>query len=480
MTALREIAPVHLVPFKELVLRTCGLLLEKEREPSLQAALRERMAARGMASVTIYFECVQRDSEELARFVERLTVNETYFMREPGHLGLLARHLVPELLSSRTGPVRILSAGCSSGEEPYSVAILLSEIYGAACEKLFIITGLDIDAQAVAAARKGVYGRHSFRGLDPVLMERHFEAAGHGRHRIREATRRLVDFTTHNLLSEPFPPSLRDQDIVLYRNVSIYFPREVQQSVFSSLAGVLHERGFLIVGATETLHHDLGILPLVEREGLFLFHREAAPARSKRSERPHVAPVPASRPRSESRGGIRLHEDRPADVFASAFAQAQNRSGASALRSLEVILREDPGSRQALTLKASILMEEARYDEAARVCEQVLARESLSPEACLMLGIIARRAGNDVEAHRRFREALYADPTCWLASFCIAECLMQKGEANRARAGYESALRILEDPARLRPGERIYPLSFNREQFMLICRHKLSMLQENA
>lgn len=483
MTALHEIDATHLAPFKDLILRTCGFHLENERESSLRSALKERMSARGMASITVYFETVQREPEEFARFVERLTVNETYFMREPDHLNLLVRHLVPEFLSGRTGPVRILSAGCSSGEEPYSIAILLRESYGAACEGLFAIGGVDIDAQAIATARQGVYGRHSFRSLDPVLMEKHFEAAGRGRHRLRETTRKLVDFETFNLLSEPFPPVLRDQDIVLYRNVSIYFPRKVQQAVFSRLAGVLRERGFLIVGAAETMHHDLGVLPLVEREGLFLFHREPPSPPKEGHGKRNPAPVRVAKPRPHAvsmPSAVQPPASAKADLFAAALAQARHRSRAGALRSLEALLREEPDCQRALCLKASVLMEEASNEEAREVCERTLAREPLCSEASLMLGMIARGDGNDVEAHRRFREALYADPTCWLAHFCIAEGLARKGDAKRARAAYDSARRILEDPALLRPEERLYPLSFNREQFMLICRHKLSTLREDA
>ncbi len=483
MTALHEIDATHLAPFKDLVLRTCGFHLENERESSLRSALKERMSARGVGSITVYFETVQRESEEFARFVERLTVNETYFMREPDHLKLLVHHLVPELLSGRTGPVRILSAGCSSGEEPYSIAILLRESYGAACEGLFSITGVDIDAQAIATARQGVYGRHSFRSLDPVLMEKHFETAGRGKHRLRETTRKLVGFEAFNLLSETFPSALRDQDIVLYRNVSIYFPRKVQQAVFSRLAGVLREKGFLIVGAAETMHHDLGVLPLVEREGLFLFHQEPISAPKAGQGKRSPAPERATRPRSQSVFlPPRVHSpvSAKADLFAAALAQARHRSGAGALRSLEALLREDPDCPRALSLKASVLMEEARYEEARAVCERILGQEPLCSEASLMLAMIARRGGDDAEAHRRFREALYADSACWLAHFCIAESLVRKGDAKRSRAAYESTLRILEDPALLRQDERLYPLSFNREQFMLICRHKLSTLRENA
>lgn len=477
----------QLARFKELVLEACGFHLENEREASLRAALRDRMTALGLDSVAAYFKAMQADEEELSRFVERLTVNETYFMREPGHLRLLVQRLVPELLASRTEPIRILCAGCSSGEEPYSIAILLREHYGEACEGLFSIAGVDIDARAIGAARRGVYGRNSFRGMDPELLARHFEVTSPGRYQLRESTKRLAIFETVNLLTQAFPPCMRDQDLILYRNVSIYFPRTVQRKVFGQLAGTLRENGYLIVGATESMHHDLGILPLVEREGLYLFRKQPAPSgkESRTGQRP-ASRTPPSRPVTAR--GVDPPRQAPRDAegqgarrrFEEALGLARGGQRKDALGIVEDLLGRDPASLRTLALKASLLMDCARYEEAQQVCEDLLERDALCLEASLMLGVLARRDGNDDEAHRRFREAMYLDPDCWLAHYYLAEILGRKGDAKRSRAEYEAALRILEDGGSLWKGRSLYPLAFNAGQFIAICRHKLSQPKENA
>jgi len=179
--------------FKELIQRTCGFSFNQDREKSLVAALKKRMSSCGIQTVDSYYGLLLADQNELKVLVELLTVNETYFLREPEHLNLMVDTLIPELLARRRcGPVRILSAGCSTGEEAYSVAILLRDRYGEESERMFSIVGVDIDSNTIAVARSGLYGKPSFRGMDQGMMGRHFEPLGLSEYRINAAIRRQV------------------------------------------------------------------------------------------------------------------------------------------------------------------------------------------------------------------------------------------------------------------------------------------------
>jgi len=145
----------ELTAYKVLLLRTCGLGFENERIKTLVSALRQRMAVNSLDSSADYRNLMLRDKDEFSRLVELLTVNETYFFREQEHLRLVADRLSNELLLRADGsrPVRILSAGCSTGEEPYSIAMLLRERFGQESDRLFSITGVDIDAGNEAVQR---------------------------------------------------------------------------------------------------------------------------------------------------------------------------------------------------------------------------------------------------------------------------------------------------------------------------------------
>lgn len=495
---------VDIAPFKELLLRTCGHSFEKEREQTLSQSITRRMTALGVDGHDAYLALLTCDGDELLRLTELLTVNETYFFREPEHLNMLVDTLVPELLTDRAGrPVRIVSAGCSTGEEPYSVAIMLRERFGAASERLFEIVGVDIDSTVIASAERGVYSKNSFRSMDCSLHDRYFEPCGAGRFQVSDQIRKQVGFEVVNLLGTSYPAAMQQPDFILYRNVSIYFPGRVQRDIFGRLAELLAVGGGLIVGVSETFHHDIGILSLVKQDSLFYYRKtpplvfeerrtssrfstpfgrlqektvradSAAAARSRTfTLRPQEKPVPEP-PR------YRPPSPRPADVrerFDEAIALAHTRQYDRALDVLTAIIEQDSSFGKAYCLKGSLLMNASRFDEALLVCETVLAFDSLCLEAYLMLGIIARQKGNNDEAIRRFREAIYLNASCWLAHFHTAEILYVQRDEKRARKSFETTLKILGNGALKEHGREFFPLSFNAEQFAVICRHKLSLL----
>ena len=506
----------ELAGFKELLLARCGLGFENEREVTLVRALRQRMTSRGIGDSNAYHGLLTGDEVEFDRLVELLTVNETYFFREPGHLKLLVERLIPEIIKGRkSGQVRIISAGCSTGEEPYSLAMLLRERYGADSGRLFAITGVDIDATAVDRAKAGVFGKSSFRGTDPNLVARYFEPLPRDEYRIREEIRQGVTFEVVNLLGTVYPATMQLPDVILYRNVSIYFPGQVQHAIFSRLAGLLSEGGYLMVSATETIHHDLGILSLVEKDALFFYRKLPNFRIEDRRDRSRAggaggaggppgagagagrAAVPGARSPvktarldhgSGSTGRGHTTEQRPASpdqsdvraLFDDALGKALDNHPDAALELLDTLIARDGSFVKAHSLKGSILMNASRFDEARDACARALAGDPLCLEAALMLGIIARHEEDDDEAFRRFREAIYLDPSCWLAHFHTAEIVFMRGDRKRARSGYESVLRILEGAL---PGNRdraFFPLAFKTDQFVAICRHKLALIKDQG
>jgi len=484
--------------FKELLLRTCGHTFEKEREQALSAALCRRMAALVIDSTEKYYALLLFDVAELLRLTELLTVNETYFFREHGHLNLMVDKLLPELMAARKGsPIRILSAGCSTGEEPYTIAIMLRERFGSDAEKLFTITGVDIDSTVIASAQLGVYGRGSFRGMNQALLERYFESTAVAEFEVKDFLKKQVQFEIANLLGTSYPPGMRLPDIILYRNVSIYFPGQVQREIFARLADILVEGGILLVGASETFHHDTGILSLIQQDALF-FYRKAAGIvfEERRASNRHT-------PTSERRRGtvlqtppvhgtkFDLHQNRMLDrrnnenshnklnireSFDEAISLTQNKEQDKALGLLDALIEQDSTFTKAYCLRGSLLLSLSRFDEARVVCETILSLDPLSLVAYLMLGMIERQHRNDDDAIKRFREAIYLDSSCWLAHFYFAEIMFAQKDTKRARSSYEAAARILERGPLQLLGQAFFPLSFNAEQFAVICRHKLSLL----
>ena len=171
-------------PFKSIIKERSGLRFETEKEATLADGIRARMSQRGMMTDAEYLACLMRDEGEFHTLVNLLTINETYFLREPVHLDLLADRLLSTMLAERKPgePIRILCAGCSTGEEPYSVMIKLLEKYGAGIKGLISIIGADIDSDALNRAKQGIYSGFSFRDFPVALREKYFEPTEDARH----------------------------------------------------------------------------------------------------------------------------------------------------------------------------------------------------------------------------------------------------------------------------------------------------------
>lgn len=263
---------------KALVKSRLGLSFEGQGEPPLRRAIERRLAATGASASLDYVARLAQDPEELDALASLLTINETYFYREPEHLRLLTDHLAPALLRTRPPgrPVRILCVGCATGEEPYSIRMALRERWGEASDRDFAITGADLDREALAAARRSRYRPLAFRALDPALRARWFTATPEGDWRLADSIRDSVDFLQLNLLAASYPDTLGGQDLIFYRNLSIYFDAPTRQLVMGRLGGLLQPAGYLIVGLAETLANDYGLLTLREQGGVWYFSKQPA------------------------------------------------------------------------------------------------------------------------------------------------------------------------------------------------------------
>ncbi|WP_160295220.1 protein-glutamate O-methyltransferase CheR [Geobacter sp. OR-1] len=489
--------------FKELLLSSCGMFFTNERELTLSSAVTQRMSQRGIDTAELYHSLLTTDQDEFRRFIELLTVNETYFSRENDHLKLLVDKIIPEILSQReTRPVRIVSAGCSTGEEPYSIAMMLAERFGEDSGRLFYIAGTDIDSSVIARAKQGIYGKGSFRSMDKAIQDRYFKMCGPGAYQLGDI-RHQVHFEVVNLKDALYPAIMQQPDIILYRNVSIYFPPQVQREIFGRLALILNEGGYLFVGATETLQHNIGLLTLMNRDSVFFYRKiPGVIIEERRSAKRNLSPREQSKPGSSRQtnyggvpagavqSGIRAiravaasdassvtNSRDPKSLFDDALELAISRRMDDALALLDAIIEQDGSFIKAHSLKGSIFMSASRFQEAVAVCNAILSHDPLCLEAYLMLGVTARHSGDDDDAQRRFREAIYLKSSCWLAHFYLAEILFGQGDKNRARTGYEAALRVLENGSSLELSREYFPLSYNAEQYMAICRHKLSLLK---
>ncbi|MEA1048532.1 protein-glutamate O-methyltransferase CheR [Lamprobacter modestohalophilus] len=258
---------------KRLIHERLGLRFEGLRERQLRRALTQRLQATASASPAAYLELLRRSAAEMDALASLVTINETFFDREPHHLQLLADHLLPSLLAARKGaePIGILSLGCSSGEEPYSLAMTVQERWGRQAATLMRITGADLDSTRIAHARAGCYHTHALRELSAQRRQQWFLAQDAHHYCLQPRIRQAVRFQVVNVLDAQLPSLLGQQDLVFYRNISIYFDIPTRTKVLQNIKRLLRPGGFLVVGTTEVLSNDLGVFRLVEQKGCWYF-----------------------------------------------------------------------------------------------------------------------------------------------------------------------------------------------------------------
>ena len=241
---------------RDAIYRRTGIWFGDSSKYLLQKRLSPRARELNFESFQKYFYFLQYDPRAGAEFDEisdLVTTKETYFFREPSQLTAFVDEIVPDILSRKgVRKIRVWSAGCSTGEEPYSIAILLQE--SRAFERVgFDIFASDISQQVLVRARKGQYREAAFRATDPDIRDKYFSREEDGSWRIRDEIRNRVSFGRLNLYDEPRVSLLGYVDVIFCRNVIIYFDDSSKRMVINSFYNRLIDGGYLLLGHSESL-----------------------------------------------------------------------------------------------------------------------------------------------------------------------------------------------------------------------------------
>ncbi len=241
---------------RDFVRDHCGIYFVDESRYLLERRLSRRIRTQNLSDFREYYRYLlyHKDREaELASIIDVITNNETYFFREQNQLRAFSEEILPELKETNKDKkrLRIWSAGCSTGEEPYTVAMLISEtgLFNGWSIEIF---GSDINQRVLQVARSGIYRKNSFRTTEPYFQRKYFKAEEDA-YRISDTVKQYVNFSHLNLL-DPFKVKLMGQmDVIFCRNVLIYFDHPSRRKVIDMFYGRLVERGYLLLGHAESL-----------------------------------------------------------------------------------------------------------------------------------------------------------------------------------------------------------------------------------
>lgn len=266
------ISPAAFADLTERLRAKRGLNLHGYKSHYARRRVAVRLRARQCSDLEEYLRLLDREPEEWNQLLQALAINVSSFFRNPGTFAVIRHRILPEVIQwrQRRGQprLRLWSAGCADGEEAYSLAILLREHFAGALATMAVsVLATDLDAQSVAQAQAGSYAETRLTELPTELREKYFRPQG-GQWSLRRRVAGLVEFSRHDLLSQPGPADL---DLILCRNVLIYLSRAEQERILARFIASLRPEGFLVLGKTETLFGRLRrtMLAVAPRERVY-------------------------------------------------------------------------------------------------------------------------------------------------------------------------------------------------------------------
>lgn len=472
---LSAVPDAHWSQLSGLVADTMGLHFPRERWTDLQRGLAGAADEFGFDDVEA---CVGwllsgvPTKAQLQVLAGHLTIGETYFFRDKQILEALAENILPELIRTRRGReqrLRIWSAGCCTGEEPYSIAMLLDRLIPYPKEWNVTILATDINPAFLRKAAEGVFGEWSFRETPDWVRERYFKRTKNGRFEILPHIRKRVTFTYLNFADDVYPSLTNNtnaMDVIFCRNVLMYFSPAWVKKVVQNFHRALVNGGWLIVGPAET---SISLFPQFKAmtfAGAVLYHKsEGAESQMSiagssgslfdplpdtwRMPPPALSPDPYIHIQDEGRS-FPLEDAQPETPAAVANEPAQPLKAASVAAH-----PSNQDERDALCRTARFYANQGQLTEAIAWCEKAIAADKLNPATHYLLATIRQEQGESEAAAQSLTRALYLDPDFVLAHFALGNLHLSQGRHREARRHFDNAQALLHT----HPQDEILPES---------------------
>ena len=412
------------------------------------------------------------EKRQIEILASQLTVGETYFFREKRSFEVLESHILPELIRSRQDSdrrLRFWSAGCATGEEPYSLAILLARVLGDVKDWNTTILATDINPQFLRRASEGVYNEWSFRDGPGWIKTSCFEKLKDGRFELLPRLRQMATLAYLNLAEDVYPSLLNNtnaMDIIFCRNVLMYFAPAVASEVIRKFYCSLTDGGWLIVSPSETSHVLYSHFETVNFPGVILYRKcdnqrrlssEAFPG-EEFEKSPALPPLPSqlpicvelvetSVPRVSGTPSVEVEgqptAESPAVADRDAFKLYEQGRYAEAEEQLLAWLSERPDDAKAMALLARVYANQGRLPGALEWCAKAIAADKVNPAFHYLRATILLEQGLPEAAGASLQRALYADPEFVLAHFVLGNLSRRQGKPRKARKHFENAGSLL-------------------------------------
>lgn len=405
---------------KQILKREIGLDASTIGEATIKKFLGQRMRACKLENIEDYYDLLKNDNDELAALLETAVIPETWFFRDIRPFTFILNSMQDNPLKYINNPCNILSIPCSTGEEPYSLAMYLLQAKMPASN--FRITAVDISQRALDIASQGYYGHNSFRGrTDKIYLDRYFSYQD-DQYIINDSARKCISFHRVNILDARTLPYEKNFDFILCRNLLIYFDVSTKDRAFRNLHRMLKDDGILFIG-----HSEFGAVPKnlfsntgsKNAFGLIKFSPPAEAAKAPAS----VYQQPAPEPTYPTRCTVTATKTAFSGFIPSVMANTADRESAN---------KPAPEDNTALLERAQALADEGKLQDAEALCIQQIDVHGSSCEAFFLLALI-NEASNKINAAETFyRKAIYLDARHYQSLIHLALLLEKKGDQKAA------------------------------------------------
>ena len=469
-----------------LILSKTGLHFPVEKKRDLERGLKSASIEYGASSLKEFAEKIinSTPSKELINLLgSHLTIGETYFFREIRVFEILEQDILKKLIKKRgqiSRTLKIWSAGCCTGEEPYSIAILLNKMIPDIKDWDIKIIATDINQNYLSKASKGIYSEWSFRGIDAGIKNDYFTRLGHSKYQIRNDIRSMVDFAYLNLAQESYHSlknNLSGTDIIFCRNVLMYFDDDGRKKVVRKFYDTLNDDGFLILGLTEISHLSDSGFRSINFENAVLFRKETkdgrvlekektagkavhTPILNKKAERELPKSIHSGRSKEVKKqtgpGGLKkesgdFSQNEIRSAYIAGVKDFEKRDYENASLQFDRIITNSKNLTQfneeekekTYILLAKCYANLGKIQEAKVVCQKGLKEFKLSHSLYFILARILQEEKSMEEAAEALGKAIYINPDYAVAHFTLANINRRLGKFAESQKNYKNTFLIL-------------------------------------
>lgn len=427
-----------------------GLNIDNGKKDALHFSVLSRMTHTQHTNFQQYIDYLKyhpNGHDEFKKLISLITINETRFFRNHSHFAALRDTVIPAIIENKSRQslyqnqqIAIWSAGCSSGEEPYSIAMTLFDIFGPYHNWHFDILGTDINDNVIKKAQNAVYGKRSLRHTEKRYINRHF-TVHQGKYRLKDDLKKMVMFDYHNLADEYYPqPDQGYWDIIFCRNVLIYFKMDVIRRVVQKLYERLAEGGYLYIGFSESLF-SISKDFILEQIGDTFVYRKKSVDKEQSPQYPVEITAPAVQKKSLITVSAKNITDR---TYKQAYRSYVNEQYESALSLAAQYLEEYPADTRGHLLVGKAFFELGDLKQAMSKLQKVVKLNPMITEAHYYLGIIAYQEKKAVEAVEHLKRAIYTNSDFPMAHYYIASIYHALGDKDKALRSYRNTIQCLK------------------------------------